>query len=67
MKKPPTHRPHAVKPRKVEKCGNHLGIRIPDAPVDQWDTATCIQEYGHARKWDTPCDDGSGTTWRILT
>lgn len=64
---PPKRRPVAPTVRRVEECGNRLAVRWPDAPVDQWDTATCIQDYDHARKYDTPCNDGSGTTWRILS
>lgn len=56
-----------VGPVEVDRCGNRLAVRIPDIPADQWDTAECIQEYNHARRWNTPCNDGQGTTWRVVS
>lgn len=49
--------------RPSPACGNRLAVRIPDAPVDQWDTAECIQIYRH----ESPCDDGAGTVWQVIS
>ena len=48
----------------ARQCGTELNVRIPDAPVDQWDPATCIQEHPDAPFIaGTIHDSGDGTRW----
>lgn len=52
---------------RENKCGSRLSIRIPDAPVDQWETATCIQEHDRLpAPIGTIHDSGDGTRWMEL-
>lgn len=50
--------------RRPEECGATFSKRWPDAPVDQWDTATCIQEHETTpAPIGTVHDSGDGTRW----
>lgn len=50
-----------------EECGNTIGIRYPDAPVDQWESATCIQEHETSPGAErTIHDSGDGWRWMLL-
>lgn len=47
-----------------EACGSQLSIRIPDAPVDQWETATCIWVHDVLpAPIGTIHSSGDGTRW----
>ena len=46
------------------ECGARFSLRIPDAPFDQWETATCIREHDHTpAPVGTVHDSGDGTRW----
>lgn len=46
------------------ECGATFDIRIPDAPVDQWETSSCIQEHDQIpAPVGTIHDSGDGTRW----
>lgn len=50
--------------REREECGAQMSNRIPDAPVDQWETATCIQEHDRLpADPGTIHDSGDGYQW----
>lgn len=50
-----------------EECGNTIGIRYPDAPVDQWESATCIREHDASPGAErTIHDSGDGWRWMLL-
>lgn len=50
-----------------EPCGSQISIRIPDAPVDQWETATCIWIHDELpARVGTVHDSGDGTRWMEL-
>lgn len=47
-----------------KQCGSRMSIRIPDAPADQWETATCIQEHDILpAPPGTIHDSGDGYQW----
>ncbi|QDH93329.1 hypothetical protein QC999_gp21 [Microbacterium phage Cressida] len=50
-----------------EECGNTIGIRYPDAPADQWETAACIQTHDAAPGTERMIhDSGDGWKWMLL-
>ncbi|UDL16278.1 hypothetical protein SEA_KOZIE_82 [Microbacterium phage Kozie] len=50
-----------------EECGNTLGIRYPDVPVDQWETAACIQTHDDGPGTERMIhDSGDGWKWMLL-
>ncbi|QDH91669.1 hypothetical protein QDA01_gp20 [Microbacterium phage Cinna] len=50
-----------------EECGNTLGIRYPDVPVDQWETAACIQTHDAGPGTERMIhDSGDGWKWMLL-
>ncbi|WQY99792.1 hypothetical protein [Microbacterium phage MO526] len=50
-----------------EECGNTLGIRYPDAPVDQWETAACIRWHDDGPGAERMIhDSGDGWRWLLL-
>lgn len=47
-----------------EPCGSQISTRIPDAPSDQWETATCIWIHDvMPAPIGTVHDSGDGTRW----
>lgn len=50
-----------------EECGNTLGIRYPDVPVDQWETAACIRTHDDGPGTERMIhDSGDGWRWMLL-
>lgn len=50
-----------------EECGNTLGIRYPDVPVDQWETAACIRWHDDGPGTERMIhDSGDGWRWLLL-